>query len=81
MSTFQIIPTESGVKAIEADEQRTSIKVLTFPTQLAARQWVLKRMDDLAQIKGGAIRNDTDCAAAIMAFASADAYALSFTDR
>jgi hypothetical protein len=48
MNIFLIVPTASGITAIEADETLTSVVVRTFPTQTAARQWALDRLDSLA---------------------------------
>jgi hypothetical protein len=48
MNAFLIVPTASGITAIEADETLTSVVIRTFPTELAARHWALERLNSLA---------------------------------
>jgi hypothetical protein len=56
MSTYQVIQNGSGVRAIERDETKAVVSIQTFPTQLAARQWVLARVDASVAAEQAAIR-------------------------
>ena len=58
MSTYQVIQNGSGVRAIERDEKRAVVSVQLFPTQLAARQWVLARVDEGVRAEQAAIRSE-----------------------
>lgn len=56
MSPFEIIPTAFGFQAIEANANHTALTIQTFDTRLAARKWVLDRLDHLASLEQEAIR-------------------------
>jgi hypothetical protein len=56
MSTFQVIQNGAGVNAIERDDKRTVVSIQLFPTQHAARRWVLERVDANVKAEQAAIR-------------------------
>lgn len=56
MSTFTIIPDERAYHVIEADRVRSVARDKVFGTRRRAREWVLARLDAMAQAERLAIR-------------------------